>query len=217
MPAPVLPAWGAWVVGAAAAAVIVLGTYFVTSSNAKARAAKYKEKVLRIVEALKGRLEVLEHALHDTRRARAEAEARADEAERVARSAVDDGIAAAAEARMERERADRAAQAIVELERQLAEARAEMERWRRESDLAERLDLIAGTRFTRSVLSEIRAISIASLVLGGRFPRPERAMAMLDRRLAEIEDANTEIERLALATASALTTQEDTSAFPAGD
>lgn len=209
MPGPALPVWVAWVVGAAAASVIVLVTYFVTSSKAKARAAKYKEKVLRIVEALKRRLDVLEDALREARRARADAEARAEEAERAARSANDERNAAAAEARMERERAERAAQAAVELERQLAEARAEMERWRNESDLAERLGLIAGSKVTKGVVLEVRAIGAASFVLGGRLPRPDRAMVMLDSRLAEIEFANTEIERHARATTTALIARED--------
>jgi hypothetical protein len=210
MPGPALPAWVLWVLGAAAAGLVMLVTYFVTSSKAKARAAKYKQKVLRIVEALKKRLDLLEEALNEARRAKREAEARAEQAERAARSADADREAAEAQARAERERAERAAHAAVELERKLAEARAEMEKWRREADVADRIGAIAGAKLTKAVVLEVRAISAASLVLGGKLPRPEKAMEQLDERLAQVESTNAGMERSLKELASTLAVNNDT-------
>lgn len=194
MPGPALPAWALAVLGAAAVGLTVLVTYFVTSSQAKARAAKFKEKVLRIVEALKKRLDMLHEALHEARKAQAEAESRAAEAEEAARHATEQTADADREAARAREDAARAAEAALELERQLAEARAELEKWRRESEVADKLGGVAGAALSVHVLQEIREINATSLLLGGRMPRPGRAMAELEERLAEVERGNDRLE-----------------------
>lgn len=198
MPGPVLPAWVLVVLGAAAVGLAILITYFVTSSKAKSRAAKFKEKVLRIIAALKKRLDMLEEGLRDARQRQADAESRAKEAEEAARSADVQQAEAKQRAAEAREEAQRAAEAAAELERELTEARAELDKWRRESDVADKLGAVAGSALSVSVIQVIMEINAASLLLGGRTPNPKRAMAKLEEKTAEVEAGNERLrDRLA--------------------
>lgn len=196
MPAPALPVWALYLLGAAAVGLAILVTYFVTSSKAKARAAEYKKKVLRIIAVLRERMELLEEALRKAEQARKEAEARAEEASSRAARAEADREEAEREAAAQRERAARAAEAAVDLERQLAEARAEAEKWRREAEVAERLGKVAGAKLTPAIVLEIRSINAASAVLGGKAPRPEKAMEKLDETCEQLARGNARIAEI---------------------
>jgi len=187
MPGPALPAWAIVVVGLAAAAVAAIVTYFVTSSKAKARSAKFHEKILRICEALETKLELLEARLR-------RAEAERDAAREAARRAEEEKAEATAEARRERKRARRAEAEARELKRKIKETREELEKWRAEAVVAARLEAIAGAELTKALLVEVRDINATSSVLGGRLPRPKKAMALLDNVLAETEETNAAME-----------------------
>jgi hypothetical protein len=196
MPGPALPAWVAWVAGSVVVAIGSLITFFVTSSKAKARAAEYKKKVLRIIEALKMRLDLLEEALRHARTAQEKAEQRAQEAEEAARRDAADARAAGEEAQRARDAADRSANAVVELARHLAKAQAELQKWRREAEVADELGNVAGHGVTFAAVSTSLFVHKNSVLLGGAIPRPEQALRELDSTLRLVEGGNQVIAEL---------------------
>jgi hypothetical protein len=200
-----VPVWVFWLLGAAAVALVAIVTYFLTSSQAKARAAAFKEKALKMVEILKERVDRLERAKKEAAAAREAAEQRARSAERTAEAAGDEARAHRAQAAGERERAERAERAVRDLEERLREAQAQRTRWEGEARTADQLAQVASEGLSFAAVLTLRGIVAQSALLSSHRMRPEGALEELDECLRQAQrTSEVEAEHIAALLANLL-------------
>lgn len=164
-------------IAAAAAGVISLITYFITSSKAKERARAYRDKVLQVLRNHEARVRLLQQKLEELIRARDAAQHRADAAE--------------SKAAQQHEAIGSLNETIGHLQAEIARLTAQVQKYTAETTVAEKL-LRGALNPRQHGFVSLSAIA-GSSVLMGHARRPEGALLALETDDVQAESATREL------------------------